>query len=158
MLSDKAVRELRAKVGQLLEIDPMFRKIDQALAERQTLRERNVRYSTELGAAQQEVERLRMVLREHGLMDYQEVPAEPEGEAEARKARIENALMAQARDLGDVEGPEMCARCGGLMPVVGQCPVCSRERANALMAQARDLGDVYVCPSSVIDEWSPRYE
>lgn len=102
MLSDKAVRELRDKVKQLLDVDPMFGKIDQALAERQTLRERNVRYSTELGAAKAETDRLRMVLREHGLSDYQEVTAEAPEEAAERKARIEDALLAQAQDLGDV--------------------------------------------------------
>ena len=101
MLSDKAVREIRAKVQALLDVDPLFGKIDQALAERQTLRERNVRYSTELGAEKAETERLRMVLREHGLQDYTEVTAEAPEEQAERKSRIENALLMQARDLGD---------------------------------------------------------
>jgi hypothetical protein len=106
MLSDKAVRELRAKVQQLFEIDDLFKTIDTALAERQRLRERNVRYGADLGAANQEVIRLRMVLREHGMVDYLEVEAEPSGEAEDRKNRIQDALMMQAEDLGDVPSAE----------------------------------------------------
>jgi hypothetical protein len=137
MLSDKAIRQLRAKVQQLFEIDPLFKMIDTALAERQRLRERNVRYGADLGAANQEVIRLRMVLREHGMVDYLAVEAEPEEAKTARKNRIQNALISQAEDLGDVpsaegvlnwlweEKPELTSPLYE-EPVFGRCFQCDR--------------------------------
>jgi hypothetical protein len=107
MLSDKAIRQLRAKVQQLFEIDDLFKTIDTALAERQRLRERNVRYGADLGAANQEVIRLRMVLREHGMVDYLAVEAEPEEAKTARKNRIQNALMSRPRIWATCLQPKM---------------------------------------------------